>query len=36
METLISSQSGMMDAITRLSHIVADHDIRLDNLEGRQ
>jgi len=25
---------SMMDAITRLSHIVADHDIRLDNLEG--
>jgi len=26
---------GMMDAITRLSNIVADHDIRLDNLESR-
>jgi iron-sulfur cluster repair protein YtfE (RIC family) len=27
---------GMMDAITRLGNIVADHDIRLDNLERRQ
>jgi hypothetical protein len=27
---------GMMDAITRLSNVVADHDIRLDNLEGRR
>ena len=26
---------GMMDAITRLSNIVADHDIRLEGLEGR-
>jgi hypothetical protein len=26
---------GMMDAITRLSNIVADHDIRLDGIEGR-
>src|ERR1017187_338609 len=26
---------GMMEAITRLGNIVADHDIRLDNLEGR-
>jgi uncharacterized protein YjgD (DUF1641 family) len=36
MEKLIASQSGMMDAITRLANIVADHDIRLDNLEGRR
>ena len=27
---------GMMDAITRLSNIVADHDIRLDGIEGRR
>ena len=35
MEKLIDSQSGMMDAIKQLSNIVADQDIRLDNLEGR-
>jgi hypothetical protein len=27
---------GMMDAITLLGNVVADHDIRLDNLEGRR
>jgi hypothetical protein len=27
---------GMMDAITRLGNVVADHDVRLDNLEGRR
>jgi hypothetical protein len=27
---------GMMEAMTRLGNIVADHDIRLDNLERRQ
>jgi hypothetical protein len=27
---------SMMEAITRLSHVVVDHDFRLDSLEGRQ
>jgi hypothetical protein len=35
MKTLIGSQRSMMDAVTRLSNIVADHDIRLDGIEGR-
>ena len=25
---------NMMEAITRLSHVVVDHDVRLDSLEG--
>ena len=31
-----SRMGSMMEAITRLSHVVVDHDFRLDSLEGRQ
>ena len=34
MKTLAGSQRDMMDAIRRLGNVVADHDIRLDNLES--